>query len=341
MIEKTTKVSVIIPAYNASGTIDACLNSVKNLDPPALEIIVVDDASTDNTAILARRKNVQVIRLERNQGPGQARNKGAKKALGEYIAFTDSDCIVPRDWLKKFQTKFATDNFCGITGPYSGPGRPHLIAKIIDRWLRYNQRKIPDNIVSCITSNMFVKQKDFLDLEGFPSYKLPGSNDFYWGNEDEEFAWLLSKKTGKKFYWMRDNGCQHIYRNSLSAHYRQQKFWVKSILISFARYPELSEGDSNYSSTGPALSIIFTILMVSSIFSGIILNPLYFLGIIPFLIFNAVSVYNVSEPEQGIGKKIGMAFLGYLFIAFTSIAWLQGLLIGGLMYFKCLYVWRK
>ena len=101
MIEKPTKISVIIPAYNASGTIDACLDSVKQLDPPALEIIVVDDASTDNTAFLATQKDVQVIRLERNQGPGQARNKGANKALGEYIAFTDSDCIVPRDWVER------------------------------------------------------------------------------------------------------------------------------------------------------------------------------------------------------------------------------------------------
>jgi hypothetical protein len=91
----TPRISVVIPAYNASATIGACVDSVKRQGYPALEIIVVDDGSSDGTAEIARGlSGVTVIRQE-NAGPASARNKGIELATGEWLAFLDAD----EEWL--------------------------------------------------------------------------------------------------------------------------------------------------------------------------------------------------------------------------------------------------
>lgn len=92
------KVSVIIPAYNASQYIKECLESILASTLKELEIIVIDDGSTDDTpAILdlyACEKGIVTIH-QTNGGPSKARNAGLKHAQGEYVGFVDSD-----DWVE-------------------------------------------------------------------------------------------------------------------------------------------------------------------------------------------------------------------------------------------------
>ena len=87
-------VSVVIPAYNSRQTILRALDSVSAQRYPALEVIVVDDASSDGTAELVAglgREHLALIRLERNQGASGARNVGIAAAKGEFVAFLDAD----------------------------------------------------------------------------------------------------------------------------------------------------------------------------------------------------------------------------------------------------------
>lgn len=90
------KVSVVIPAYNSQDTIIGCVESVVNQTYKNIEIIVVDDGSTDNTIELLCAFNVHIenkihIIKQTNQGPSCARNAGVNYAQGNYIAFLDSD----------------------------------------------------------------------------------------------------------------------------------------------------------------------------------------------------------------------------------------------------------
>jgi len=87
-------ISVIIPAYNAAGTLSRALDSVLAQTWPAHEIIVVDDGSTDATGEVMKgyAGRVQYVRQE-NAGPSAARNQGVAMASGEWIAFLDAD-----DW---------------------------------------------------------------------------------------------------------------------------------------------------------------------------------------------------------------------------------------------------
>jgi len=85
-------VSVVIPAYNAAATIEAAIQSVLHQSYAPIEVIIVDDGSTDGTARQVRRfgERVRYVRQE-HAGPGAARNRGAGEAQGTLIAFLDAD----------------------------------------------------------------------------------------------------------------------------------------------------------------------------------------------------------------------------------------------------------
>ncbi|MEM6590712.1 MAG: glycosyltransferase [Cyanobacteria bacterium P01_C01_bin.73] len=86
-------ISVIIPAFNSENHIHSALESVVNQTYQPKEVIVIDDASTDNTAnlVLEQYPSVNLIQLRENGGAARARNKGLSVASGELIAFLDSD----------------------------------------------------------------------------------------------------------------------------------------------------------------------------------------------------------------------------------------------------------
>lgn len=85
-------VSVVIPAYNAEAFLAAALESALSQEGANLDVIVVDDGSTDGTAAVLGRfgEQVRVFRQD-NAGSGAARNRGAARARGDYLAFLDAD----------------------------------------------------------------------------------------------------------------------------------------------------------------------------------------------------------------------------------------------------------
>ena len=109
--------TVVMPAYKATATLRTALQSLLDQAgrPDTFEIIVVDDASPDDTADLAESFiapaaehgiDLRVMRLARNGGPARARNAGAVEAGGEVIIFTDSDCELTPEWLSQMLRGF-------------------------------------------------------------------------------------------------------------------------------------------------------------------------------------------------------------------------------------------
>ncbi|MEU1419953.1 glycosyltransferase [Kitasatospora sp. NPDC005751] len=90
-------VSVVVPMYNDRRTVDLCLRSILEQSYPAVEVIVVDDASTDDSADLAAAHPVTLVRAERNGGPGGSRNLGVRHAAGEILFFLDADLTMHPD----------------------------------------------------------------------------------------------------------------------------------------------------------------------------------------------------------------------------------------------------
>jgi len=99
-------VSVIIPVFNSHKTIAACLEAVFRSSFRRFEVIVVDDGSTDDSAAISRRFPCRVIQLEKQSGPGAARNAGARVASTGILFFLDSDILIEPDTLSLLLDSF-------------------------------------------------------------------------------------------------------------------------------------------------------------------------------------------------------------------------------------------
>ena len=86
-------VSVIIPAYNRAGELRECLAALKNQTVQPVEIIVVDDHSSDGTPEVARECGVTLFEAPENQSANYCRNLGAQSARGDILMFLDSDTV--------------------------------------------------------------------------------------------------------------------------------------------------------------------------------------------------------------------------------------------------------
>lgn len=108
------KVSIIVPIYNVESFIERCINSIKNQTYHNLEIILVDDGSTDNTVSLLSRLTIHDQRFnlysKQNGGVSSARNYGIYKATGEYLVFLDADDYISPDYIQTLVS--ICTNFC-------------------------------------------------------------------------------------------------------------------------------------------------------------------------------------------------------------------------------------
>ncbi|WP_211588782.1 glycosyltransferase family 2 protein [Allorhizocola rhizosphaerae] len=93
----TVSVSVVIACYNARRTLDLCLQAVKRQSHPLHEVIVVDDASTDDSVAIALAGGCTVVRQPVNRGVSAARNRGWRESTGEVVFFVDSDVALAPD----------------------------------------------------------------------------------------------------------------------------------------------------------------------------------------------------------------------------------------------------
>lgn len=105
VVQNKNLISVIVPVYNAEFFINKCVESILNQTYKNIEIIIINDGSTDNTGfILAdfnlKYRNIKVFN-QINQGQGVARNRGLEEAVGEFIFFIDSDDVIYPDCFEK------------------------------------------------------------------------------------------------------------------------------------------------------------------------------------------------------------------------------------------------
>jgi len=110
-------VSVVVPVRNRELTIQPLLDSLQKLDYDTnkVEVIVVDGNSTDKTQEIVKKYPVKLV-VEKRKGLNLARNTGIKCAKGEIVAFTDSDCIVPPNWITKIVENFKDPQISCVGG---------------------------------------------------------------------------------------------------------------------------------------------------------------------------------------------------------------------------------
>lgn len=177
--------SVVIPAFNASDHIEACLRSILIQKDVSLEVLVVDDGSTDDTVEKVNRcaegdGRIKVL-TGANEGPALARNRGVCTARGTYISFADADDeVLPGayssmiDSLERTGSDIATGSYIRI-GKF-GRSRPKLTARVHDRQrLAVRLDDMPELLEEPVLWNK-IYQREFWnrhvgEMRGFPNYE--------------------------------------------------------------------------------------------------------------------------------------------------------------------------
>jgi glycosyltransferase involved in cell wall biosynthesis len=179
--------SVIVPGYNAETTLPVLLDSLSNQGHKDFEVVFIDDCSGDRTAYIAESFHCKVIRMKVNHGPAYCRNIGAKKARGEILVFTDSDCCVDRHWLENIEKHFSQNDTEALMGrlvlrastflgdSISALGFPAGGAIGFDKIWKVDQRGYTESLSSC---NCAMKKNIFWKVGGFDeSFPYPGGED--------------------------------------------------------------------------------------------------------------------------------------------------------------------
>lgn len=224
------EVSIVIPAYNSEATLPQCLEALEQQTYPPLEIIVVDDGSTDKTVELAQPKAV-VLHNTNNKGAGGARNTGAAAARGDIIAFTDSDCVPPSQWLEKIVRVFDQDNVAAVAGGYSCHIGKSLIGKLAFLELSRRRRRFPDYVQTAVSNNFAVKTQIFNNAGGFP--------EMFVGATLEDMVLSFKISCLAKIRWLRNNGVGHHFPETYLGYLKQQHSFARDTVVTYKHYPQL------------------------------------------------------------------------------------------------------
>jgi GT2 family glycosyltransferase len=187
LLPQAPRVSVVVCTYNGGRTLEQCLRSLRALDYPDYEVIVVDDGSTDDTpAIVSRFPNIRVVR-QANRGLSVARNVGLQAATGAVVAYTDSDCFADPDWLTHLVDQLRRSGAAAVGGPNLSPEDGWLAACVAaapgqpTHVLESDQ--VAEHIPGC---NMAFLREALLAINGFdPQYRKAG--------DDVDVCWRLQQ----------------------------------------------------------------------------------------------------------------------------------------------------
>jgi len=214
-------ISVVVCAYNAASTMDACLASFAQVEYPDFEVIVVDDGSTDETGAIADRHAAKTPYIhvihQPNLGLSAARNVGMNASRGEIVAYTDSDCDVDPHWLHYMAWAFMDKRFVAVGGPNLAPPEDNRTAACVavspgapTHVLLTDE--IAEHVPGC---NMAYRKEYLAGIGGFDAtYRAAG--------DDVDVCWRLQNE-GQLIGFSAAMTVWHHRRNTISAYLKQQK----------------------------------------------------------------------------------------------------------------------
>jgi Glycosyl transferase family 2 len=168
-------ISIIVPAHNNPAELAQCLAALRDTAPPGVELIVVDDASTDATPDVAAASGARVLRLEQNAGPGAARNHGAELAAGPVLLFVDADVVVAPGSVTRVTQAFADDpGLAALFGSYDDrPRAPGLVSRYRNLLHHFVHQDGNVDAATFWAGLGAVRRAVFLEVGGFDAERFP------------------------------------------------------------------------------------------------------------------------------------------------------------------------
>jgi glycosyltransferase involved in cell wall biosynthesis len=180
--------SVVIPTRNRLQAIENCLDALaaQTLPSRSFEVLVVDDGSEPALALdpsrWASKFELKLIR-QKNTGPAGARNRGVAEARGEFLAFTDDDCLPTPSWLEKLVAALRENPEAMVGGSTFNGLKDDLFAEtsqLILEMVYEHFNRDPANAYFFASNNMAMRRDGLLQAGGFDAdFNSPGAEDRY------------------------------------------------------------------------------------------------------------------------------------------------------------------
>jgi glycosyltransferase involved in cell wall biosynthesis len=312
---KLPKVSVIIPAYNEEKNIERCLKSVKKQNYSNLEIIVIDDGSTDRTSKIAKNFGVKVIKNKRNLGLAKSLNRGIKASKGSIVITLHADCeLVGRNWLSKIIEPFKDAKVAGVTGnPIPYPDKKlSLFDKVnlyfVGAYASTKSEKITNR--DLFNNKCDAYRKKYLEEVGFFNEKFKTSG------EDIDLTCKLRKRGYKLLIHPKCRIRIHLssHQNTFVKSLKKRIVYGKVIpYLILNHFPELIRNKTWVMRTVPYIS--YFILLVMSPFNYWFLFFVFFLNLL--LSFKVSKILGINA-----------FLLAVLLIPIYTIIWNIGIIYG-------------
>jgi mycofactocin glycosyltransferase len=232
-------VSIIVPTLDRADDLDQCLAAIAGLHYPAdlLEVLVVDDSSADPTAIagVVERHGARLLVNDRNRGPAASRNRAAREARGEILAFIDSDCVAGPSWLSDLAPYFSWPRVGAVGGRTLG----YYSESLLDRYEEVSspldmgrhlmvRAQGPDTFY-VPTCNLLVRRSLYAALGGLREDLRVG--------EDVDFCWRLRASDAYLVY-APEGIVRHKHRDSLAAMLRRRAQYGTSEAVLHGLHPD-------------------------------------------------------------------------------------------------------
>ena len=297
------QISIVIPVHNREDSLKKCLSAVftdinlgKHKD---VEVIVVDDYSTENLRRAVNKFPAKYLRLKKKSGPSVARNLGVKKANGEIIFFVDSDVLLQSGVLERLKNDFKKDrDIVAVQGNYTKNAySSNFFTKYKNILLNYNFSKYDKKYGKGIaTFCVAIKGKALVLIGGF-------NENLKTANIEDEAPGVLIYSKGMKILFDSQVNVKHLKKHNLYNLLKQDydttflkiKSYLKIKKISVNRLEESHLG-IRYLSTIPLSNLILLNILLLLLFSSVWLNiSLLSLSIIYLILSSDMYYYFLSS----------------------------------------------
>ena len=230
-------VSVVIPVYNGAATLGRALAACLGQDYSGpVEVIVVDDGSTDQTAeVTASFPTVRYL-SQANAGPAAARTRGALAASGEVICFTDADCVPHPDWVSRLMSGFNQPAVAAVCGTYGLANPQSLLARCVQAEILFRHARMPDYPRVFGSYNVAIRRRIFFEIKGFDSRYRRASG------EDNDLSYRILA-AGHRIYFARAAVVDHVHPARVGRYLLEQcrhGFWRARM---YRAHPRMARGD--------------------------------------------------------------------------------------------------
>ena len=163
------EMSIVIPVFNGTATLRACLEALQNAPGPTRELIVVDDGSKDGSAAIAESMGVRVVTHAQQRGCGQARNTGVKHTTAPILVFVDSDVVIDPNALERITSFMAKNSeYAAVFGSYDAePGDPGFVSQYRNLLHRFIHQQGKREAETFWTGLGAVRRSAFQSVGGF------------------------------------------------------------------------------------------------------------------------------------------------------------------------------